>query len=81
MIRRILHFLLGHQWHGTMINRFFIETEQKCTRCGAYRHHLWQHIRFVDGIGNEPEWQDGKHPNHDRPPKRWEDLDSSVPLL
>ena len=42
-------------WSVTACNGYGIETEQKCLKCGAYRHRL---IKM--GCDASEEWRDGK---------------------
>ena len=51
--------LLGHAWKETGWNAWGIDTENRCRRCGAYRHHFFRDRR---GIFDEPEWRVGRHP-------------------
>jgi hypothetical protein len=44
-------------WSVTACNGYVIETEQKCLKCGVYRHRV---LKF--GCRESAEWQDGKHP-------------------
>lgn len=50
MIRRLLCRLLGHDWHTTHVNGYFIPTARVCCRCRL--SHEWR--GGIDGRWYEP---------------------------
>ena len=59
-MRRIVLHLHSCRWEATRWNGYWIEVEQRCKTCGAFRRSLWD-----DHKGDEINWRDGKHPNRD----------------
>lgn len=52
-----------HTWVDTRVNpRNYVATEQKCARCGRFRHHLYQD-RFGP-LADQNKWRDGKFPKN-----------------
>lgn len=49
-----------HVWQGSAWNPFGFEHEQKCSKCGAYRHQY-----FTEKLDQGP-WIDGEHPKAHR---------------
>lgn len=52
--------VIGHDWKETYYNGYMITVEEKCVRCGIYRHHF---LEDNNGIGEDIDWREGKHPN------------------
>lgn len=47
-------------WMATGWNPFGMWIEERCSRCGNYRHHLAEDLRGEDIL-----WRAGKHPNRE----------------
>jgi hypothetical protein len=66
--RALRHALdLGHKhaWGATRINPYFLETEQRCSKCKQYRHHMYK-----DVVNDEPVWKEGRHPLNNKQKER-----------
>ena len=55
MLMRLFCLLGLHDWSGSCWNAYYVESEQHCSHCGAYRH------REMKKIHDEP-WLPGPHP-------------------
>lgn len=57
---RIIRWLMrcrSHEWAVTATNGFFHPSEERCLKCGEYRHRIHDHR-----IMGREEWQPGRHP-------------------
>jgi len=62
-MKRIYCWLFGCSWSGTRYNHWFIATEERCSCCGKYRHHLFEDILPLGAW--QTRWREGKHPLQD----------------
>lgn len=57
LFSRVLLAFHAHDWDPTATNGFGHPCEERCSRCGEYRHL----IHDARNIGREP-WLHGRHP-------------------
>ena len=48
-----------HDWDDSILNPFGVAIEERCIKCGKYRHHLAEDLDGVE-MGDEPKWRDGR---------------------
>jgi hypothetical protein len=49
-----------HDWATTATNGFYHPSEERCMKCGEYRHLVHDFEKFRRG--EEEEWKPGRHP-------------------